>query len=502
MKKGIFHKVTGIVCFFCVLFLSFAVGAQTFDKIMNQVKEQSISNGMKFIVLERHDAPVASFHIYAAAGSANETVGITGISHLLEHMAFKGTKTVGTKDYGQESKLLDQLDILYDQMRQERETVKPDSMKLTEMRKTFEDLRLKAKEVVVNNEYFDMMMKEGDRGVNAYTSNDATQYVNSLPSNKLEFWMAMTSDRFLNPVFREFYKEKDVVMEERRLGLETRPIGKLIEDFLAIAFKAHPYHHSVVGHMSDLERITRQDVNDYFSKYYGPNNLVAAIVGDVKAKEVFELAEIYFGRIPGGPKPEFPRTVEPEQWGERRVQVLAQSQPILIVGYHRPDGNHKDDAALDAMANIIGQGRSSWLYNVLVKEEKIAVQVGAFNGFPGDKFPNLVAFFAVPAKDQPSEECLKMIDEQIERIKTESVSKEELTKYKRTIRKGLIDGMKSNSDMAEMLTNAEAVSGSWKKVFTEVEAVEAVTADAIKDVAKKYLTKKNRTIGEIVPETE
>jgi hypothetical protein len=146
MKKDILHRVTGIVCFFCVLFLSSAVGAQTFDKIMDQVKEQTISNGMKFIVLERHDAPVASFHIYADVGSANETYGITGISHLLEHMAFKGTKTVGTKDYGQESKLLDQLDALYDQIRRERETVKPDSMKLAGMRKTFEDLRLQAKE--------------------------------------------------------------------------------------------------------------------------------------------------------------------------------------------------------------------------------------------------------------------------------------------------------------------------------------------------------------------
>ena len=183
-----------------------------------------------------------------------------------------------------------------------------------------------------------MMMQKGDNGINAYTSNDATQYINSLPANRLEFWMAITSDRFLNPVFREFYKERDVVMEERRLGVETQPIGKLFEDFLATAFKAHPYHHVVVGHMSDLQRITHQDVKDYFKKYYSPSNLTAAIVGDVDAQEVFRLAELYFGRIPSEPAPEPLRTAEPEQWGERRATVVAQSQPMLIVRLSPPGG--------------------------------------------------------------------------------------------------------------------------------------------------------------------
>ncbi len=249
----------------------------------------------------------------------------------------------------------------------------------------------------MNNEYFDMMMRQGDRGVNAYTNTDATQYINSLPSNKLEFWMAMTSDRFLNPVFREFFKERDVIMEERRLGLETRPQGKLMEDFMAVAFKSHPYHHEVVGHMSDIQSITRRDVEEYFKKFYGPSNLTVGIVGDVVPEEVFKLAEEYFARIPSGPKPAPVRTVEPEQWGERRVTVAAQAQPMVLVGYHVPGARHKDSPACEALANILAQGRSSRLYQVLVKDKKTAVATQGFYGFPGDKFPNLVAFFLVPA---------------------------------------------------------------------------------------------------------
>ena len=283
------------------LFCSSA-SSQTFEAVRKQVQTQLLPNGMKFIVLERHGAPVASFHVYADVGSANESYGITGISHILEHMAFKGSKVVGTKDYAAESKILEQIDSVYASLRNEESKPEPDPAKVAELRKQFAGLEKQAKEYVVNNEYFDLMMREGDNGINAYTSSDATQYINSLPSNRLEFWMAMTSDRFLNPVFREFYKERDVIMEERRMGLETQPTGKLVEDFLAVAFKAHPYHHEVIGHMSDLQSITRRDVETYFARFYGPSNLTVAIVGDVRADEVFRLAETYFCQDSRQPK--------------------------------------------------------------------------------------------------------------------------------------------------------------------------------------------------------
>ncbi len=484
------------------VFITFtlSVQAQTFEALVKQIKVHTLGNGMKFIVLERHDAPVVAFHVYADVGSANESYGITGISHILEHMAFKGTKVVGTKDYTAEAKVLKELDAAYDQMKREEAKPNPDQAKVADLKAKFTDLEKKAKDCVVNNEYFDMMMREGDAGVNAYTSNDATQYINYLPSNRLEFWMAMTSDRFLNPVFREFYKERDVIMEERRLGLETRPTGKLFEDFMAVAFKAHPYHHDVIGHMSDLQSITPRDVEEYFKKYYGPSNLTVGVVGNVKAQDVFQLADLYFGRIPSGPKPEPVRTREPEQWGERHVTVTAKSQPYLFVGYHMPDAKNKDSRALEALANIIGQGRSSRLYQTLVKDQKIAVQASSSSGFPGDKFPSLIMFFVIPAAGKTSAECLASIEAEIEKIQKESVTEDELTKFKRTTIKGLLGQMESNPQMAALLTYADVVLGGFEKALEQIDQIKALTAADIQRVANQYLVKTNRTIGEIIPE--
>ncbi len=483
-----------------LIFIIGTIHAQTFDAIKNQVKEHVLSNGMKFIVLERPEAPVVSFHTYADVGSAQEVYGITGISHLLEHMAFKGTRIVGTKDYEAEAKLLDQVDQLYDKLSREQSAVKPDSAKIKALAAEFDNVNKSAHELVAVGEYSDMMMKQGGRGLNAYTSSDATQYINSLPSNKLEFWMAMESDRFMNPVFREFFEERNVVMEERRLGVETQPTGKLVEDFFAVAFKAHPYHHEVIGHMSDLKKITRKDVEDYFRKYYSPSNLTTAIVGDVKADEVFKMAETYFSRIPSNPKPEALRTEEPEQWGERHVTVEAQAQPLLVVGFHRPSIRSKDDLAFDALANIFGQGRSSRLYKTLVKEKKIAIDVGSFNGWPGSKYPNLFAAYAFPAKDHTSDECLEAINAEIDKLKKESITSEELTKYKRYTKKWLIDRMKSNSQMASALTFNDVIRGDWRKTFDIIKDVDVITLADVQAVAQKYLVKKNRTIGEIIPE--
>lgn len=475
---------------------------QTFVNLKKQVKTHTLANDMKFIVLERHDAPVVSFHTYADVGSAQESYGITGISHILEHMAFKGTKDVGTKDYTAESKLLDKMDDLYSKLSLEERLVNPDSEMIKILKAEFDSTNSAATKLVASMEYLDLTRERGGKGLNAYTSNDATQYVVSFPSNRLEFWMAMESDRFMNPVFREFFQERDVIMEERRLGVETQPIGKLVEDFLAAAFKSHPYHHSVVGHMSDIKYISRRDVINYFHKFYNPSNLTVAIVGDVNAAEVFKMAETYFGRIPAGSKPEPLRTVEPEQWGERHVFVEAQSQPAVIVGFHRPSVRDKDDPALDALANIFGIGRSSRLYTSLVKEKKIAIQVGAFNGFPGNKYPNLFAVYAFPSKGHTNDECLKAIKDELDKIVNEPVSTEELTKYKMSTEKSLIDNMKDNSRMAASLTFNEVVQGDWQKTFDVIKDVDAVNARGVQSVAKKYLTEKNRIIGELIPEKE
>ncbi len=498
-------KSIGVAAWLLILILSVCSGAargQTFDTIKKQVKIHTLPNGMKFIVLERHDAPVVSLHTYADVGSAQETYGITGISHILEHMAFKGTKSVGTKDYAAESQLLNRMDSLYSLMSRDERALNPDSAEIKILKTEFDTTNTEANKLVVTQEYWDLTREKGGRGLNAYTSNDATQYIVSLPSNRVEFWMAMESDRFMNPVFREFFQERNVIMEERRLGVETQPMGKLIEEFTAAAFKAHPYHHSVVGHMSDIRNISRTDVKDYFHKYYSPSNLTVAIVGDVDPEQVFKMADVYFGRIPSGPKPEPLRTVEPPQWGEKHIYVEAQSQPIVILGFHRPSIRGNDDLALDALANIIGTGRSSRLYTSLVKEKKIAVQTGAFNGFPGNKYPNLIAVYAIPAKGHTNQECIEAVEEELAKVSDDTVTCDELTKYKRGTEKYLIDAMKSNSRMAASLTFNDVVRGDWREAFDIIKKVDAVTAADVQKAAQKYLVRKGRIIGELIPENE
>jgi len=493
-------KLLAIAFFIAGATISFLPAADNFDSIKSTVREKTLANGMKFIVLEQHDVPVVSFHLYADVGSAQEVDGITGISHLLEHLAFKGTKTVGTTDYDAESKILDESDRVYAELTREKFSRFPNQIKVDALAKKFNDLEAQAKEYVVNNEYFDLVMREGDNKANAYTSNDATQYVNSLPSNNLEFWMALSSDRFLNPVFRDFYKEKNVVMEERRLSLENRPQRKLLEDFFSTAFKAHPYRHSVLGHMSDIVRITRPDVKEYFKKYYSPNHLTAAIVGDINADEVFRFAEIYFGRIPAGPDIEPLRTIEPVQWGERHVEVKAQAEPMIFIGYHRPSVNHPDSEALEALASIMGDGRSSRLYERLVKKEQKALSIGSDATLPGGKYPTLIVFYAVPNKGTTSAASLQLIDSEIDRLKKEPVTQEELQAYKTNAKKDFIDKLKSNSSMAALLTRYDVVMGDWRSLFTQINRIDKITPDDIKRVANLYLKSTNRTIGEIVPE--
>ncbi len=380
---------------------------------------------------------------------------------------------------------------------EQRKGDRADKDRLAELQKQLKEAQEQAQEYLVHDEFEEVYVREGGIGFNAYTGYDATGYIVSLPSNKVELWMSMESERFLNPVVREFYKEKDVVMEERRLRTESQPVGRLLEEFLAIAYKAHPYGEPAVGHMSDLKTMTRAEAEAFFDKYYGPSNLTIAIVGDVDPEEIKTMAQEYFGRIPGGPKPDPVETVEPPQLGERRVVVEDPSQPFVLIGYHKPSINHSDNAVFDAITDTVGVGRTSRLYKSLVKEKKIAVVATGFPGLPGNKYPGLFLFYAVPARGHKNQECEEAINVEIERLKTELVSPEELDKAKTRSRAGLIRQLASNSGLASRLTFYEVVTGDWRNLFKQLDHIEQVTAEDIQRVAKQYFVRKNRTVGVI-----
>jgi predicted Zn-dependent peptidase len=494
MADAFLRRLSRIVVLFAVVFVPMARG-QDLGEFEKRLTEFTLDNGLTFLVLERHEVPVVSFHTYADVGSVNEVKGITGVAHLFEHLAFKGTQTIGTKDYPAEAVAFVKMDKLFDAMKKEkRKGDRADPNVLKTLQKQFDQAGQEAQKYIVHDEYEETLTQQGADGFNAYTSEDATQYIVSLPSNKIELWTMLEADRFAHPVLREFYKEKDVVMEERRM-MENSPTGRLSEEFQGTAFLAHPYGEGVIGHMSDLQTLTRGEAEAFFRKYYGPSNLTVAIVGDVDPAPVKRLAQKYFAGIPSGPKPEPVETVEPPQRGERRVTLEDTAQPVILIGYHQPSVNHPDSTVLQIVSEIVGRGRTSRLYKSLVKEKKIAVS--ANGGSAWNKYPALFTFWAVPAKGHANEECEQAVYAEIEKLKTEPVTPEELTKAKTRIRADLIRELDSNSGLAAELTFYEVITGDWRNLFRQLDRIETVTADDVQRVATTYFTTKNRTVGAI-----
>src|SRR5262245_556429 len=271
---------------------------QDLSSFEKTVTEHRLENGMTFLIVERHEVPVVSFHLYADVGSVDEEVGQTGMAHMFEHMAFKGTPDIGTRDYPREKEALDRVDDAYRRLRSARLELKPDPARIEELDKAFRAAQAEAGEYARSEEFTQVIEQAGGAGLNASTSNDATRYYLSLPSNKAELWFSLESARYLDPVLREFYKERDVVMEERRMRVESQPVGKLVSNMLSLAYRAHPYGREGIGWRSDLENLTRWKAEEFFEKHYVPETLTAVIVGDVDPKQAVAWAEAYFGRLP------------------------------------------------------------------------------------------------------------------------------------------------------------------------------------------------------------
>lgn len=468
------------------------------DRVIDQVTEFKLDNGMKFIVLERHKAPTVSFLTYADVGGADEPDGKTGVAHFLEHLAFKGTSRIGTTDYQTEKQLLDRLDQLADQI--QVATQKGQTADAQRLQAEFTKVEAAAAQLVKQNELGRIVEQEGGVGLNANTSTDATRYFYSFPSNKLELWMSLESERFLDPVFREFYKEKEVILEERRMRTDNSPIGQMIEAFVGTAFKVHPYHRPVIGYDRDIRNLTRQDVQTFFDTHYVPNNLTIAIVGDVNPAEVKRLANTYFGRFQAKPAPPEVMAVEPPQTETREVNLRLKSQPWYLEGYHAPAFKHPDHIIYAMMGDILSSGRTSRLYKSLVEQQQVALTAQGFTGFPGDKFDSLMLFYALTAPGHTVDEVAKSLRTEIDRLKTEPVTAAELDRVKTQAKAGLLRSLSSNSGMAQSLLEYEVKTGNWRNLFTEIQKIEAITAADIQRVAQSAFTTENRTIGRILPQ--
>lgn len=467
------------------------------DRVIQQVTEFRLENGMKFIVLERPRAPVVSFLIYADVGGANEPDGKTGVAHYLEHLAFKGTPKIGTNDYKSEKPLLEKQDRIFEQIQAAKASGKTEE--IAKLKAEFDKIEAEASAYVKQNELGKIVEQAGGVGLNATTSTDATSYFYSLPSNKLELWMSLESERFLEPVFREFYKEKQVILEERRLRSENSPVGKMIEAFANKAFSTHPYRRPVIGYSEDISNLKRSDVQEFFDAYYIPSKLTVAVVGDVQAANVKRLAEVYFGRYKAKPAPPELTIVEPAQTEPREVTVQLQSQPWYLEGYHRPAMNHPDHVIYEAIASLLSSGRTSRLYKSLVEKQQLALVAEGFSGYPGEKYANLMLFYAMTAPGHTVDEVATALRTEIERLQSEPVSDVELARVKTKARATLLRSLDSNQGMAFALVNYEVKTGSWRNLFKELDAIAAITTADIQRVAKETFRPENRTVGRLLP---
>jgi predicted Zn-dependent peptidase len=466
------------------------------EQVIKQVTEFKLDNGLKFIVLENHDAPIISFVTYANVGGVDEPDGQTGVAHFLEHLAFKGTREIGTINYEAERVLLDRLDQIFEEIQAARAA--GDDAKIAQLQAEFQQVQTEANQYVRQNEYGQIVEIAGGTGLNAVTSADYTMYFYSFPANKLELWMSLESERFLEPVFREFHQEKDVILEERRLRTDNSPIGKLFEVFSGTAFTTHPYKRPIIGYQEDIENLTRNNVEQFFETYYPPSNLTIAIVGDVNPKEVQKLAKTYFGRFSARSKPEKVTTVEPPQTETREVTLELASEPWYIEGYHRPNINHPDNMVYALIASLMGDGRTSRLYRSLVEDQQVALVARGASVYPGDRYDNLMLFYALTAPNHSLDDLQLALRKEIERLKNEPVSQEELDRVKTQAKAGILRGLNSTLGMAQSLAEYDAKTGDWRNLFRELDAIAAVTVEDIQRVAQKTFVSENMTVAKLV----
>jgi predicted Zn-dependent peptidase len=495
--KLIMLKNNRIYNFFLVIVFIFSLTANCFSfDLGEKVVKAKLKNGLTVLMLERHISPTVALYIRHCVGAVDETKGESGAAHLLEHMMFKGTTTIGTKNYPAEKILLEQIERTGEALdKEKRKTQKADPKIISNFTDQLKKLNVQYKQYIIANEIDRLYTENGGLDMNASTGQDVTTYNVSLPSNKIELWARIETDRLLNPVFREFYTERDVVMEERRQRVEADPDGKLYEQFLHTAYNTHPYGRPIIGWAEDLTNLSPNSLRKIFAKYKAPENIVIAVVGDINPADTLKLIDKYFGRIPTIREKKNIIPAEPLQTEERKVSVLFDANPMMIIGFHKPPAPAYDDYVFDVLETILTKGRTSRMYNLLVTEMQIAESVSASNGVPGARYPNLFTIFAKPRHPHTNTELEEIILKEIEKLKTLPVSDAELAKAKNQLKMGYIQSLDSNTELASILSYYEVLLGDFRYFSNYLINIEKVTSADIQKAACLYLHKENRTIA-------
>lgn len=461
-----------------------------------RVKAYTLKNGIRVLMLERHTSPTVSLYIRQRVGAVDEPEGKTGMAHMLEHMMFKGTATIGTKDYAREKIILEMTSKAGNALDLEAKKGRnADKAKMQRLADDLAALRNEHRKLIISNEIDRIYTEYGGLDMNASTGQDMTTFHVSLPSDKVELWARIESDRMMNPVFREFYAERDVVLEERRQRVESRPDGKLMEAFYSLAFTRHPYRRPILGWPSDLPYIGIDDLYSFQKEASDPEKTVIVIVGDIRPDAAIRIVSKYFGEIPRRGRSPLKIDAEPEQTRERRqVELVLDSNPRIIMGFHKPNAPSREDYVFDLIETLMGKGRTSRLYKDLVLKKGIAESVSTSAGSPGSRYPNLFIVYATPRHPHTAAETEKAIYDEIEKIRTEPVSDQEMQKVKTRLKADLVRSLVTNSGIAASLSYYEALTGDYRYLSEYIAVIEKITPADILKVAGRYLKASNRTV--------
>jgi predicted Zn-dependent peptidase len=508
---------TAALCLAGFLAAAPAALAQNID-----AKEYRLDNGMQVLMVEKHEVPTVMCGIFARVGSANETAGITGISHLFEHMMFKGTEKIGTKNIKRDREIMAKLDAIREEMRAEERLMReryrrgeiadmnaPEAKteRYRELESEFDRLILEQREITLKEPLNEIYAKNGGFFLNAFTTEDMTGYFVRLPKNRIELYMWLESDRFMNPVFREFYSERDVVHEERRLGIDSTPTGRIEEEFQAMFWKSSSYRWNVVGWPSDLENITREQANAYYDTYYAPNNLIMILIGDIEPEETIRMVRRYFDRIPRGDvEPPDVVTLEEPQYAERRMIAEAEASPQVKIWFHTVAFKHPDSYPLAVLAGVLS-GKTGRLYRKLVEEEGLAIGAERHGGMYGGgglyvgavqdtrKYGG-VFMIAAEGKDGVDPARLeRAVDEVLDDLRTGPVTEEELQKVKNQLRVDQIRFLDLMSGIGTLFyLGQNAALGDWTEANHHPDKCDLVTADDIRRVLDTYFGRDQRNV--------
>ncbi|EMM75965.1 M16 family metallopeptidase [Leptospira santarosai] len=495
--------------------VSLYADAAIFSGLKKSLEEKTrtfqMDNGLRVLMMKREDSPTIAVYTKFLVGSADETPELSGTAHLLEHMLFKGTKNIGTTNYEKEKPYLEQiavwgkrLDSLRMQeleMKSKGEEPSPEfKNRIDVLSKRFSALLELHRKFVISNEDNYIYSRNGGVGFNAYTSNDVTNYQILLPANRLEIWAKLESDRLKNPIFREYYTERDVVLEERRMRVENRGMGLLREKYLDAAFpEGHPYRMPVIGYEKNLGFLDLENTKTFFKNHYDPQRMVIAVVGSLDFEKTEKILRNYFGDLKKGNIPISKKAAEAGWTGPKFVSVVHPSAPSKIIGFHKPSFPHPDDAVFSVIDTLLVEGESGRLFKKLVLEEQIAQGVYCWNGDPGDRLSNLFSIYITNNQNADQKKVENLVQEELDRLKTELITSEELFRIKNQILGGYLRALDDNGKLADVLSLYQLLYGDWKELLRGYEELDTVTPEDVRRVAKKYFVSENRTIAELNP---